>query len=125
MFSFQDLVKIAKEMKGLIDQTGGAMACPFHPTFLRPNLLSACSKKVRDAILYTLPHASNLLLEGLPSVAFVDANIPRDGAGPFFWLRCTLFPLPFPTQECRDRTILFKHKFLYTWNYTKHLQRYS
>lgn len=101
MFSFQDLVKIAKEMKGLIDQTGGAMACPFYPTFLRPNLLSACSKKGRDAILYTLPHASNLLLEGLPSVAFVDANIPRDGAGALLLTQMhpKCFPSPFPHKN--------------------------
>lgn len=78
MFSFQDLVKIAEEMKGFVDQSGGTLASLFYPAFLRPDLLSACSGKGRDAVLCTWPHGSSLFLVGMLGVG---ADLPRDGAG--------------------------------------------
>lgn len=83
-------------MKGLIDQTGGSVACPFNPTFLRPSLSLCLLQEIKG---YSSPHASNLLLEGMPSVPFVDANIPRDDAGALLVTqmhpKCFLLPFPY------------------------------
>lgn len=72
-----------------------------------------CSKNKRNVILYTLPYVSSLLLRGLPSVAFVDADIARDGAGALLLTQMhpKCFRSPFPCknamtkQPCRNTNL--------------------
>lgn len=81
MFSVQNLVKTAEEMKGLIDQTGGAVASPFYPTFLRPSLFLLQGINI---ILHTLPHAAICSWKGCPVWPFLMLTLPGVVLEPFF-----------------------------------------
>lgn len=73
-----------------------------------------CSKNKRDVILYTLPHVSSLLLEGMwPSVVLVDTNIARDVAGAFLLTQMhpKHFHSPFPCKKAMTKQPCFNTNF--------------
>lgn len=92
MFSDQGVVKVAREMKGLIDQCAICLLSYISET----QSLAAPRNKSHSAYLAS---CCNLLLEGLPSMVLVDAGISRSDFGALLLTQVHpkyfLSPLPF------------------------------
>lgn len=93
MFSDQGPVKVAREMKGWIDQTGGTVPSTFLSYIFETHSLPARRNKY---------HSAHLLLEGLLSMVLVDAGISRSGSGALLLAQVHtkyfLSPLPFKSS---------------------------